>query len=98
MNRTAIATVNDLFTWYAGEDWHEDWQTTNTMTVDGVHAQDESEDGEDALKYLYENRDVMVNIEGIDEPWAWDLVFELNGRIFSMQSTDFYGESEVYEP
>ena len=98
MNRTASATVNDLFTWYAGEEWSEDWQTTNTMSIDNVHAQDESEDGEEALKFLVEHQNEMVEIEGIEEPCAWDLVFELKGKLFLIQSTDFYGEGEVYEP
>ena len=45
MTRKTKTTVGELFNWYAGEDWKEDWQTTNTMSIVGNHAQDLSVDG-----------------------------------------------------
>jgi len=92
MTRKAKTTIGELFNWYAGEDWKEDWQTTNTMSIDGNHAQDESEDGLEALEFLAQHENEEVEISGIEESHAWDLEFTLMGKIFTIQATDFYGE------
>jgi hypothetical protein len=92
MTKKAKATIGELFNWYAGEDWKEDWQTTNTMSIDGNHAQDESEDGLEALEFLAQHENEEVEISGIEESHAWDLDFTLMGKLFTIQSTDFYGE------
>ena len=86
------ATVNELLTWYSGPDWKTDWQTTNTMIIDGVHAQDESEDGLEALAFLRRHENDEVEVIGIEDPSSWDLEFTLEGRLFSVQSAAFYGE------
>jgi len=80
-------TVGELFTWYAGEDWEKDWQTANTMTVDGKHAQDiDDSDGLDSLKLLKEHEDDVITVECVDEDNAWDLNFEVADIEFSIQS------------
>ena len=94
MTRKTKTTVGELFNWYGGEDWKEDWQTTNTMSIDGVHAQEESEDGLEALEFLAQHEDKEIEITGIDESYAWDLEFELMGKQFSIQASAFYGEDE----
>ena len=94
MTRKTKTTVGELFNWYAGPDWKEDWQTTNTMSIDGVHAQDESEDGLEALEFLAKHENEEVEISGIEESYAWDLDFELMGKQFSIQACNFYGEVE----
>jgi hypothetical protein len=94
MTRKTKTTVGELFNWYAGQDWKEDWQTTNTMSIDGVHAQDESENGLEALEFLSQHQNEEVEISGIEESYAWDLDFELMGKQFSIQACNFYGEVE----
>lgn len=90
--KKAKAKISELFNWYGGEDWSEDWQTTNSMSIDGVHAQDESEDGLEALKFLSQHENEEVEIIGTEESYAWDLEFTLMGKNFIIQATDFYGE------
>jgi hypothetical protein len=91
--KKAKAKVSELFTWYAGPTWREDWQTTNTMLIDGVHAQDESKDGLDALAFLVEHENEEVEIIGEEVEWTWDLEFTIKDRHFTVQSIDFYGET-----
>ena len=62
------------------------------MSIDGVHAQDESEDGLEALKFLSQHENEEVEIIGTEESYAWDLEFTLMGKNFIIQATDFYGE------
>ena len=94
MTRKTKTTVGELFNWYAGPDWKEDWQTANTMTIDGVHAQDESEGGLEALEFLSQHENEEVEISGIEESYAWELEFTLMGKQFLIQACNFYGEVE----
>lgn len=57
-------TVDEFFTWFVGdEDCADDWQTTNTMFVDGEHAQDDDEDGMTYLKWLELRKDEEITID-----------------------------------
>jgi hypothetical protein len=94
--RIATTTIDALFTWYMGGDWKEDWQTTNTMTVDGVHAQsEEDEDGEETLEHLAKNAEASIEVSGEqDSHGTWDLDFVLEGKAYSIQACGFYGDEE----
>ena len=90
----ATATVGEFFTWYAGPEWMEDWQTTNTMTVDGVHAQDGDDDGEAVLEFLAAHKDSPIEIEGEFVTCAFDLEFKVDGKQIMVQASGFYGDEE----
>ena len=94
--KKATTTINALFTWYMGAEWKEDWQTTNTMRVDGVHAQSEKdENGEETLEHLSKNTEVSIEVSGQqDSHGTWDLDFILEGKAYSMQAYCFYGDEE----
>lgn len=87
-------TVNELFTWYNGEDWAEDWQTTNTMLIDDEHAQDNDDDGMAALKFLADNRNEEIEVEIEDEGNSYDLSFFVAGRPILIQSVAIPFESD----
>lgn len=80
-------TVDELFNWYAGEDWAEDWQTTNTMTVNGKHAQDDDKDGMTWLNFLEEHKYDEIEVESIEAGYDYDLNFTVADRDFSIQSS-----------
>jgi hypothetical protein len=91
--KKATATINELFTWYMGKDWSQDWQTTNTMTVDGCHAQVVDYYGEKTLKDLRENTKETVEVSGkLDNQGTWDLEFDLKGKHYKMSASAFFGE------
>lgn len=92
--QTATATVGEFFTWYAGPEWKEDWQTTNTMTVDNVHAQDDGENGMTILKFLAEHENSIIEIEGEFVICAIDIEFQVDGKEIMVQASGFYGEEE----
>lgn len=85
-------TVDQLLTWYMGNpNWHEDWQTTNTMGHlvghKEVHCQDDGEKGMSHLRFLHENKDELIEVENIDwENTYYDLDFIVKGKCYSMQS------------
>ncbi len=90
----ATATVGEFFTWYQGSDWKSDWQTTNAMMVDRVHAQDDGQHGVSVLQFLAEHEDTIIEIEGEFVTCAFDLEFELAGKEFLVQAGAFYGEED----
>jgi hypothetical protein len=90
--QTSTATVNEFFTWYAGPDWKEDCQITNTMTIDGVHAQDG--DDEEVVKRLVELENEAIEITSTPDPSAWDISFTLDGKEYELQAASFYGDTE----
>ena len=94
-------TVDYLLSWYAGDDWAEDWQTTNTMSVNGNHAQDDGEDGMSWLTFLEEHKDDEIEVEVIDAENAYDINFTVADRDFFIQSAfpvfESLNEAEYYE-
>ena len=91
--KKATTTINELFTWYMGKDWSQDWQTTNTMTVDNLHAQYQDYYGKKVLKYLAENSEEIIEVSGkLDSQGTWDLEFNLKGKHYTFASTAFFGE------
>ena len=91
--QTSTATVNEFFTWYAGPDWKEDWQITNTMTIDRVHAQD-GDNEEEVVKRLAELENEVIEITSTPDPSAWDISFVLDGKEYELQAASFYGDTE----
>lgn len=87
-------TVDELFNWYAGEGWEDDWQTTNAMSIDDEHAQDNDDDGMAALKFLADNRNEQIEVEIEDFGNAYDLSFFVAGRPISIQSIDIPFEGD----
>ena len=90
----ATCTVGEFFTWYNGSDWKSDWQTTNAMTVDKVHAQDGGGKGYEVLKFLAEHENDTIVIEGEFVTCAFDLTFTLAGKKFLVQAGGFYGDQD----
>jgi len=86
VNEPIITTVDELFTWYSGDDWANDWQTTNTMAVNREHAQDDGEDGMTHLKVLENHAQDEINVQYTDEVGAYDVWFTLDGDEYSIQS------------
>jgi hypothetical protein len=90
----ATTTVNELFEWYMGGDWKNDWQTTNTMRVDGIHAQNKMSQGEKALADLVKNANKTINVKGKKDKFdgTWELSFSLQGKEYEIQASAFYGQ------
>ena len=88
----ATATVEEFFSWYAGPSWKEDWQTTNTMTVNGIHAQKSGDQGVSVLEFLTEHQNDTINMEGEFVFCAYDIQFELAGKKIMVQAAGFYGD------
>jgi hypothetical protein len=90
-------TVNELFQWYIGGDWKEDWQITNTMLVDGEHAQTKEEpNGELTLERLVSLSDKEVEVTNEVDPFdrIWEISFTLEGKEYDMQATTFFPDEE----
>ena len=91
MTNNTICTVDEFFTWYTGEDWRNTYETTNTLTINGLHAQDASPNGKAAMVFLAKYEDDTIEITSFKEPHGiWFLEFELNGTIICVQATDNY--------
>jgi hypothetical protein len=90
-------TVNELFQWYIGGDWKDDWQITNTMLVDGEHAQTgEDPNGELTLERLVflKDKEVEVTNEVDSFDRIWEISFTLEGKNYDMQATTFFPDEE----
>jgi hypothetical protein len=83
-----VTTVDELFTWYMGDKrWDEDWQTTNTMTIDDKHAQDDGNSGKASLAFLRNHKDAQIKVKSIDNgTFDYDIEFKLNGHLVSFQA------------
>lgn len=95
MNKTATTTIDGLFDWYMGSNWMEDWQVTNTMLVDGVHAQSIGDEyGTSTLEKLVELMEKEVEITGRKNHFddIWEISFMLEGKSYSITATAFFGE------
>jgi hypothetical protein len=93
--KKATTTVNELFEWYIGTtDWKDDWQITNTMLVDGVHAQKGDYYGKKAVAHLSKNENSVVEVSGEVDSFdrIWELTFTLDGKEYEMSATSFFGE------
>ena len=91
MENTVICTINELFTWYMGPEWYEDWQTTNVMShlIDNklIHCQDDGEDGMSHLRFLKENENEIIKVEtNYCEDSYYDLGFIIKDIFYSVQS------------
>jgi hypothetical protein len=94
--KKATTTIDELFDWYMGSNWMENWQVTNTMLVDGVHAQDIGDDnyGTSTLEKLVELMETEVEVTGEKNQFddIWDISFILEGKSYIMTATAFFGE------
>jgi len=88
VNDVVRTTVDYLMSWYGGDDWTEDWQVTNTMTVNGEHAQDDGQDGMTWLNFLEEHKDDEIEVEVVETANTYDINFTVADRDFSIQSID----------
>ena len=74
----------------------ENWQVTNTMLVDGVHAQSIGADdyGTSTLEKLVELMETEVAITGRKNHFddIWEISFMLEGKSYSITATAFFGE------
>lgn len=84
-------TVGEFFTWYNGQGWKEDWQTTNAMTVDKVHAQYSGDRGLAVLEFLASHENDTIVISGEFVICAFDITFTLGGKKFMVQAGAFFG-------
>jgi hypothetical protein len=93
---TAITTIDGLFDWYIGSNWMENWEVTNTMLVDGVHAQSIGDDryGTSTLKKLVRLMEKEVVVTGKKNHFddIWTISFMLEGEVYSITTTAFFGE------
>lgn len=88
---TTTTTVRQLFAWYAGADWKQDWQITNTMTVDGAHTQDRFRpNGEEAVDFLVRNENEEIEVTSEDGGNAYDISFSVKGIMFEMQACEAF--------
>lgn len=88
---TKSTTIGQLFAWYAGADWKNDNQITNTMLIDGDHAQDTfGPDGEEAVDLLVRNENEEIEVTSNDGGNAYDISFTLNGLLFEMQASEAF--------
>ncbi len=95
MVKTEITTVDEFFTWYSGEpEWKDDWQITNTMSIDAAHAQDDDYYGEKAIQRLEKYKSETITVTGNDDNvnGTWDISFELKGKTYRIQASAFFGE------
>ena len=86
---TVETTVDELFTWYMGdEDWDKDWQTTNSMFFDDVHAQDDGNRGRSILAFLRNRKNEKIMVVTIDrgDPNTYDIEFKLGKHQISFDS------------
>lgn len=88
MAKPVKTTVDEFMTWYAGTpEWTEDWQVTNVMEVNGVHAQEDGEDGMIHLANLADFRKNPITVyQSRFRPGDWDLSFEIGNNEYSLQS------------
>jgi len=91
-------TVDEFFSWYAADyNWYDDWQVTNTMSVNGKHAQDDGQDGQTWLDFLKEHQDEQIEVvsEELSGSGDWELSFDLLDRRFSLQSITSFAKYKI---
>ena len=95
---TMRTTIGEFFTWYNGKDWYKDSQTINTMSINGVHAQEDGRNGESWLELLYTAEDRVTHVHPDDNAsGAYDISFWLDNNEFSVQSPQLpFSKSEDY--
>lgn len=88
-----ICTIGELFSWYMGiPEWHEDWQTTNSMICqigegEVTHCQDDDEDGMSHLRFLKDHENETIEIESDESDQGdYDLIFSIKDRTYTVQS------------
>ena len=91
MTKNAKCTVAQFFNWYTGgQSWERGSQITDSMSINGEHAQDQSRGGEEAYQFLVENENEIIEIENIETSSVWDIEFELKGKRFRIQASEEY--------
>jgi hypothetical protein len=81
-------TVHKFFQWYtSSQNWREDPNVTNTLTVGKKHSQDDKNNGRSILEYLHTLGDDKIEVETIDEGNCFGLMFILKNKTYSIQST-----------
>ena len=84
-------TVEDFFTWYTGPRWDKDSQTTNSMVVDGEHAQDHRRGEMYWLTFLAQNSNTPITVTTSDTQLdTYNNVFTIEDHQFSVDSLDPY--------
>jgi len=88
MTKPVETTVDEFMTWYAGTpEWMDDWQTSNVMEVNGVHAQEDGEDGMTHLERLSDYKKNRITVyQNRFRPGDWELSFEIGNSEYSLQS------------
>jgi len=88
-------SVDDFFSWYEGPGWNKEWQITNSMVVDGEHAQDHARGVTYWLDFLAQNSATPINITSTITAFdTWDNVFEIDGHRFSVDSLEPFGRNQ----
>lgn len=90
MTNKAICTVDEFFTWYTGEDWRTTYETTTTLSIDGLHAEDASPNGKAAMAFLERHSDETIETRSMDVGNTWLIEFGLLGSIILVQATEAY--------
>lgn len=89
-----ITTVDKLMTWYGGgnTNWFEDVENTNTMSVDGEHAQESDAEGMDHLKYLFDHKDDKILVTVVNDQstvfQCYILSFDVDGKEYEMDAVN----------
>ncbi len=98
------ATIDNFFKWYTNEDndslikWFADWQTSNCLTINGIHAQDDNKNGMTILKKLFENKEQTVTFNTYQGDSYIDTHFTINKDIYTIQVCDIPFTEETYPP
>lgn len=94
LNGPIVTTVDKLFSWYSGNNWVDDWETTNTMTVNNKHAQDDGINGKSHLKTLSRHKDEVIEVYYEEEFGSYDIWFSLVGNKYMIQSVSVPFEND----
>lgn len=96
MIKHKYTTVEEFFTWYTGEDWRTTYETTATLSIDGLHAEDASPNGKAAMAFLERYSDMTIETRSMDVGNAWLIEFCLQGSTILVQCTEAYTrESQI---
>lgn len=93
-NGPIVTTVDKLFSWYSGNNWADDWETTDTMTVNNKHAQDDGINGKSHLKTLSRHKDEVIEVYYEEEFGDYDIWFSLVGNKYMIQSVSVPFEND----
>lgn len=90
MIKHKYTTVERFFTWYTGEDWRTTYETTATLSIDGLHAEDASPNGKAAMALLQKHSDETIVVHSRDIGNTWLIEFGLHGSTILVQCAEDY--------